>query len=1265
MGAGDHGDIFQRGRDVTAADQPAVRLLIGSAGGQSRTGICGILRRNAGEGAAEEGHVVGLKVQRVFKAAGLHRQAAALYRQCLTGDLAGAGAVTDGEAAGALLQRHGSRQGQGVALQRQHGSYAVQREGIGRQRDIGQHDHRRETGAVLVGIGGGQRILQMREEGVVPPGLCLKAAVTAQAGIVKAVTGVPLEVNGGAVAGLVGDGQGLLSLLRAGDGAEAEDIPAVLGGVGHFRAVEGDALEMVIPEGDAETVLAVNLVLGHIGGDLRGGGVHRQVIGAEVGDIARPVGDLGIDDAGLIVRQGHGLAGIGPELVGKIAHLVGGIALIRHQILHRHGVELGVIAGVVNAVIGSLDGEPGAGGEEQAEGDGVQEVLPPVVFIDDDLAGGRAQVLEGSAVGDAAQGANRQRKVAVRHLAVVGAGIAAATVARPSAADVVGVGHHLHLAAERIGAGEAVEGGLGTQIHRRAVGVSQRIALLQNGQKGGGVGLRLVDGVGQAVVEGASGDGDVGRLRRSRGVGAGDPAGELAAFDGETGAVGGIDGGAGVAVGGRGPDGGDIGQRHMGVGAQKGQGLGLAAVAGAEVLQRAVFDAELAAGDGDDALLIVGGLARYGVVVEVQREPTAGDGHHRVVDQRLAVVDEICQQPQGAALMLLRLGGGEGFAGGGIALGDGTVRQQHSLVYPLAALGTQAGIIAGAVEAGGGGQGQGRRAVLPVLLVGEGVAIGEGAGLGIVGGGGGDLRQEAAVCQSGGVKGHVPAGDVETQGLGGVLGIGHGEGRAGAEDPHTVAAVIVGDTGSGVDGAAAELGLGLVGDYDEGRQCPGTGVRGVAGGGPEGAAAHGQLIASVEAVGAVVQFPVRAVGGADQLTAGDLGGAGAVKAVGVKLAAPGLVRRVGTAGDALQLAAFHNETLELDAHISGAGAGHAALTEDIAVGESEAAVASDALGIALDGGAAVAQHLGVLSGHGEPADGIEADALIGAVDLSAGGGDGGAVLDDDLLAGEHALTAVLVTLAAHGRQLSAVQFQRMDGAVIHVQAVAVVAQGVACGGGHLAQSHGPGVAPATALLVEVQTIAGIAGAGGELGLHGAAVGGEAAPEADAAAVVGGGKVRTGGPEDAVIQRDVGADGCALGALVGLEHGTAVGVVILHRQRAGDEHIQRGAAPAPAIDRQAAAAAQLHLAAAVYGGSAAAGEGAGGTVGQIDGGPVGQDQRMGAVVADRQGQAREGQGLGALCPRPAVAGGILRDGGQVHGSGHRRRLLSQDLHRQHG
>ena len=268
----------------------------------------------------------------------------------------------------------------------------------------------------------------MREEGVVPPGLCLKAAVTAQAGIVKAVTGVPLEVNGGAVAGLVGDGQGLLSLLRAGDGAEAKDIPAVLGGVGHLRAVEGDALEMVIPEGDAETVLAVNLVLGHIGGDLRGGGVHRQVIGAEVGDIARPVGDLGIDDAGLIVRQGHGLAGIGPELIGNIAYLVGGIALIRHQILHRHGVELGVIAGVVNAVIGSLDGEPGAGGEEQAEGDGVQEVLPPVVFIDDDLAGGRAQVLEGSAVGDAAQGANRQRKVAVRYLAVVGAGIA--TVAR-------------------------------------------------------------------------------------------------------------------------------------------------------------------------------------------------------------------------------------------------------------------------------------------------------------------------------------------------------------------------------------------------------------------------------------------------------------------------------------------------------------------------------------------------------------------------------------------------------------------------------------------------------------------------------------------------------------------------------------------------------------------------------------------------------------------------------------------------------------------
>ena len=57
----------------------------------------------------------------------------------------------------------------------------------------------------------------------------------------------------------------------------------------------------------------------------------------------------------------------------------------------------------------------------------------------------------------------------------------------------------------------------------------------------------------------------------------------------------------------------------MGVGAQKGQGLGLAVVAGVEVLQCAVLDAELAAGDGDDALLIVGGLARYGVAVEVQR----------------------------------------------------------------------------------------------------------------------------------------------------------------------------------------------------------------------------------------------------------------------------------------------------------------------------------------------------------------------------------------------------------------------------------------------------------------------------------------------------------------------------------------------------------------------------------------------------------------------------------------------------------------------
>lgn len=117
----------------------------------------------------------------------------------------------------------------------------------------------------------------------------------------------------------------------------------------------------------------------------------------------------------------------------------------------------------------------------------------------------------------------------------------------------MGVGHHLHLAAERIGAGEAAEGGLGTQIHRRAVGVGQRIALLQNGQKGGGVGLRLVDGVGQAVVEGASGRWRRGASPSEQRRSAGNPAGELAALDGETGAVGGIDGGAGVAVGGVAP----------------------------------------------------------------------------------------------------------------------------------------------------------------------------------------------------------------------------------------------------------------------------------------------------------------------------------------------------------------------------------------------------------------------------------------------------------------------------------------------------------------------------------------------------------------------------------------------------------------------------------------------------------------------------------------------------------------------------------------
>ena len=107
----------------------------------------------------------------------------------------------------------GADRGRGVALQRQHGSYAV------RERHRQAETLVSMTTAVKQAPSSAasaerSRILECREEGVVPPGLCLKAAVTAQAGIVKAVTGVPLEVNGGAVAGLVGDGQGLLSLLR-------------------------------------------------------------------------------------------------------------------------------------------------------------------------------------------------------------------------------------------------------------------------------------------------------------------------------------------------------------------------------------------------------------------------------------------------------------------------------------------------------------------------------------------------------------------------------------------------------------------------------------------------------------------------------------------------------------------------------------------------------------------------------------------------------------------------------------------------------------------------------------------------------------------------------------------------------------------------------------------------------------------------------------------------------------------------------------------
>ena len=247
-----------------------------------------------------------------------------------------------------------------------------------------------------------------------------KTAITAGKGLlVDLVLGMAGDIHRQGVARLVGHDH---SLLHAGGGPEPELAFAVQA---LLLAVHGDLVDVLVA--DLQVGLIAEIIVpavGHVLDD-REGGVQLKALGAGIGHIAGVVGELGIDDILVIAGDRKGLV-IFIEDAALHALLV--LRLDAEEVLDLHRVLGLVIArlGVAVVLRGDLDGDLLL--KEQAEGNGVQQGLPPGAVLDLDLACGGNGVRQIVAVLAVAEGADGLLEVAglpLVYAAVMGAGVAA------------------------------------------------------------------------------------------------------------------------------------------------------------------------------------------------------------------------------------------------------------------------------------------------------------------------------------------------------------------------------------------------------------------------------------------------------------------------------------------------------------------------------------------------------------------------------------------------------------------------------------------------------------------------------------------------------------------------------------------------------------------------------------------------------------------------------------------------------------------------
>ena len=226
------------------------------------------------------------------------------------------------------------------------------------------------------------------------------------------------DIHRQGVARLVGHDHGL---LLAG-GPEPELAVAVQG---LLPAVHGDLVDVLVT--DLQVCLIAEIIVPAVGHilDHREGGVQLEALAAGIGHIAGVVGELGIDD--ILVIAGE-LKGLVIFIEDAFLQALLSQRLDGEEVLDLHRVLRLVIArlGVAVVVRGDLDGDFLL--KEQAEGNGVQQGLPPGAVLDLDLACGGGGVRHIVAVLAAAEGADSLLEIAglpVVFAAVMGAGVAA------------------------------------------------------------------------------------------------------------------------------------------------------------------------------------------------------------------------------------------------------------------------------------------------------------------------------------------------------------------------------------------------------------------------------------------------------------------------------------------------------------------------------------------------------------------------------------------------------------------------------------------------------------------------------------------------------------------------------------------------------------------------------------------------------------------------------------------------------------------------